>query len=79
MEKTLTKNLNKNIIEENNFSKINIFLYSFFLLIFTELAVRYTGINNYIMIAFLAIPIILSIFIYLFLTVKFSKESIIHE
>ena len=65
--------------KQNNFSKINIFLYSFFLLIFTELAVRYTGINNYIMIAFLAIPIILSIFIYLFLTVKFSKESIIHE
>ncbi len=65
--------------KQNNFSKINIFLYSFFLLIFTELAVRYTGINNYIMIAFLATPIILSIFIYLFLTVKFSKESIIHE
>ena len=65
--------------KQNNFSKINIFLYSFFLLIFTELAVRYTGINNYIMIAFLAIPIILSIVIYLFLTVKFSKESMIHE
>ena len=51
----------------------------FSLLIFTELAVRYTGINNLIMIAFLIIPIILSLLIYLFLIIKFSKESSIHE
>ena len=65
--------------KQNNLSKINVFLYSFSLLIFTELAVRYTGINNLIMIAFLIIPIILSLLIYLFLIIKFSKESSIHE
>ncbi len=56
----------------NNFS---IFSYSFVLLLFTELAVRYTGIYNFIMILFAIIPIILLIIIYLYLNFKFKNEA----
>ena len=55
--------------------KISVFLYSFILLIFTELAVRYTGINSAILFAFICAPIILTSLIYLYLTLKFSKIS----
>ena len=55
-------------------NKISIFLYSFILLIFTEMAVRYTGINDFIRGFFVIFPIILFITIYLFLCRKFSKE-----
>ena len=55
--------------------KISVFLYSFILLIFTELAVRYTGINSAILIAFISAPIILTSLIYFYLTLKFSRIS----
>ena len=55
-------------------NKISIFSYSFIVLLFTELAVRYTGINHYILIAFMVLPLILIIFLYLFMNHKFSKE-----
>ena len=55
--------------------KISVFLYSFILLIFTELAVRYTGIHSVILFAFICAPIILTSLIYLYLTLKFSKIS----
>lgn len=55
-------------------NKISIFLYSFILLIFTEMAVRYTGINDFIRGFFIIFPIILLVAIYLFLSRKFSKE-----
>ena len=55
--------------------KISVFLYSFILLIFTELAVRYTGIHSAILFAFICAPIILTSLIYLYLTLKFSKIS----
>ena len=55
-------------------NKISIFLYSFILLIFTEMAVRYTGINDFIRGFFIIFPIILLVTIYLFLGRKFSKE-----
>ena len=55
-------------------NKISIFLYSFILLIFTEMAVRYTGINDFIRGFFIIFPIILFVTIYLFLSRKFSKE-----
>lgn len=64
---------------QNNFGKVNIFLFSFSILLFTELAVRYTGISDLVMIVFLIIPIILAIFFYLFLMIKFSKESAVNE
>ena len=55
-------------------NKISIFLYSFILLIFTEMAVRYTGINDFIRGFFIIFPIILFVTIYLFLSHKFSRE-----
>lgn len=57
------------------FNKIVVFLYSFALLLFTELAVRYTGINNIVLLIFMTIPFILLIVLYFFLIFKFSKES----
>ena len=44
----------------------SIFGYSFVLLVFTELAVRYTGINQSIRFLFLILPFILTIFFYFF-------------
>ena len=55
-------------------NKISIFLYSFILLIFTEMSVRYTGINDFIRGFFIIFPIILFVTIYLFLSRKFSRE-----
>ena len=56
------------------FNKFIIFLYSFLLLIFTELAVRYTGLNKHTLLAFLILPFSLLILFYIFLKYKFSKE-----
>ena len=56
------------------FNKFLIFLYSFLLLIFTELAVRYTGLNKHTLLAFLILPFSLLILFYIFLKYKFSKE-----
>ena len=56
------------------FNKILIFLYGFLLLIFTELAVRYTGLNQNTLLAFLILPFSLLILFYIFLKYKFSKE-----
>jgi lipopolysaccharide export LptBFGC system permease protein LptF len=53
-----------------------IFIYSFTLLIFTELMVRYTGINNYIFYIFLLSPVLLLISIYFILFNKFTNETI---
>ena len=55
----------------NNFI---IFSYSFMVILFTELAVRYTGINSLMLYIFLLLPIALFIFLYFFLIKKFSKE-----
>ena len=57
------------------FNKAIIFLYSFLLLLFTELAVRYTGINNFILVAFVTMPFLLFLIIYFFLSFKFSQEA----
>ena len=53
----------------------SIFGYSFVLLLFTEIAVRYTGINQSISLLFLILPFILTIFFYFFLIIKFKNES----
>lgn len=56
------------------FNKICIFLYSFIILLFTEMAVRFTGISNIILLVFIIIPIILLFIFYFFLIYKFSNE-----
>ncbi len=50
------------------------FFYCFILLVFTETAVRYTGINILTLYIFLLLPILLFLFIYFFLINKFSGE-----
>lgn len=57
-------------------NKYSIFFYSFILLVFTELAVRYTGINNFMLLIFILLPIFLFFTIYIFLIRKFSREQI---
>ena len=55
-------------------NKYLVFFYSFIILVFTELAVRYTGINNLILYIFLLLPFILFFIFYSFLIFKFSSE-----
>ena len=55
--------------------KIIVFLYCFVLLVFTELAVRYTGINSFVLFSFVSMPVILISLIYIYLIYKFSKIS----
>ena len=57
------------------FQKFSIFFYSFLLVVFTELALRYTGINSIVKVFYLIAPVILAIFFYFFLKFNFSKES----
>ena len=56
------------------FNKYFSFFYCFLLLLFTELAVRYTGMNNFILYIFIILPIFLFSFMYFFLRYKFSME-----
>ena len=57
------------------FNKTSIFIYSFSLLVFTELAVRYTGINYIMRTFFVIFPFALFFIFYSFLIYKFSRES----
>jgi len=57
-------------------NKSSIFLYGFILLLFTELAVRYTGISKIILIIFNLLPLITTVIFYIFLSYYFSKETI---
>ena len=56
-------------------NKISIFTYSFVVLVLTELFIRYTGLNDLVRIAYIAIPFISLGIFYFFLIYKFSKES----
>ena len=60
-------------------NKFFIFIYSFVLLVFTEMAVRYTGINIFIKNFFILFPFFLGLIFYFFLNHKFSKETYRHE
>ena len=60
-------------------NKFFIFIYSFVLLVFTEMAVRYTGINIFIKNFFIIFPFFLGLIFYFFLNHKFSKETYHHE
>ena len=59
------------------FHQISIFAYSFVLLLLTEIFVKYTGLNEMVKIIFFMTPFVLGILIYIFLILKFSKESIV--
>ena len=61
--------------KKNYLNNFMIFSYCFIILLFTELAVRYTGINNLILYIFIFMPIILLIILYFYLNYKFIKES----
>ena len=61
------------------FNKISIFAYSFLILLYSEIILRYTGLNNIVNIIFLISPIIFTITFYFFLKFKFSKEYISNE
>ena len=61
--------------EKKYLNKYSIFIYSFILILFTELTVRLTGINFFIRLSFTLIPFILIFLIYSFLLFKFSTES----
>ncbi len=56
------------------FNKVSIFLYSFFILLYAETIIRYTGLNNIILNIFILSPFLLIFTIYLFLKIKLLKE-----
>ena len=56
-------------------NKISIFIYSFLILLFTELSIRYTGINYFLRVTYTILPFILASILYFFLKYKFLKES----
>ncbi len=56
------------------FHKTAIFAYSFFILVFLELVLKYTGTNNFVRFLYIFFPIIIFILTYPFLIFKFSKK-----
>ena len=62
-------------IYRNYFQNTSIFISSFIILLFTELAVRYTGINTLIFYTFILMPFSLLLILYSVLIYKFSNES----
>ena len=57
------------------FNRISIFILSFFILILTELVIRYTGLNYYIRISYILAPFVLFASFYLLLIYKFNRET----
>ena len=65
------------LLEKNNnffLNKTLIFVYSFILLVITELLIRYTGLNSYIRYFYIFLPFCLFVFVYIFLVHQFSRE-----
>ena len=60
-------------------NKVSVFLYSFSLLLFTELAIRYTGISFIILTIYVILPFIFFLILYFFLVFKFSIENKVYE
>lgn len=58
-----------------SFNTILVFSYSFIILLFTEMTVRYTGINHFLKSFFMLSPIILTSLIYFYLNFKFLRET----
>ncbi len=64
--------------QTSKFSNRNlIFFYGFILLLFAEMTVRYTGLNEITRIIFLIAPLLLIVLNYLFLIFKFYNKSIL--
>ena len=61
------------------FNKITIFSYSFLILLYSELIIRFTGLNSIANYLFLFSPIIFSFLSYYFLKYKFSIETNFNE
>ena len=57
-------------------NKNNIFIYSFIVLVYSELIIRYTGVSKILSLLFVISPFILIPLFYFFLMFKLSKESI---
>jgi lipopolysaccharide export system permease protein len=57
------------------FNNVSVFLYGFLILLFTELTVRYTGINIISRLAFVLLPFVLLIIFYSLLIFNFSRET----
>ena len=62
--------------KKNFFQNLSIFSCSFLILLFTELAVRYTGINSLILYTFVFMPFSLLFLLYTFLIYKFYNETL---
>ena len=60
--------------EKKYLNRISVFIYGFFLLLFKELAVRFTGINFLTRISYIILPIALTLLFYSLLVYQFSKE-----
>ena len=60
-------------------NKISIFLYGFSLLLFTELAIRYTGISFMILTIYIILPFVFFLILYFFLVFQFSIENKVYE
>lgn len=56
------------------FNQYSIFFYSFVILLFTELLIRYTGISKLILNIYLFTPLILLIYFYFLLSYQFKQE-----
>ena len=56
-------------------NKFSVFMYSFIVLLFTELVIRYTGLNYFLRVLYILIPFVIFLILYLFLILKFSKET----
>ena len=65
------------LINSKNFftSRISIFFFSFILIVFTELVVRYIGMNSTLLVFFILFPILLLFILYFFLFYNFQRES----
>ena len=60
-------------------NKVSVFLYGFSLLLFTELAIRYTGISFIILTIYIILPFIFFLILYFFLVFQFSIENKVYE
>ena len=60
-------------------NKISVFLYGFSLLLFTELAIRYTGISFIISTIYIILPFLSFLILYFFLVFQFSRENKVYE
>ena len=65
------------LLETPNFlsNKITIFIYSFAVLVSTELVIRYTGLNPLLRITYIITPIIMMFLLYMLLIYKFNMET----